>query len=256
MKDIWTIAWRDFRSYFTSPIAYIIIALFLFILGWMFFNMLDIFLMSQMQQNPMGMGRPQMNLNDGVIRPLFGNMNVVFLFMVPFITMRLFAEERKNHTIELMMTAPITLTQIILGKFLSALLLVLTMLLCTSVYPIVLVIWGNPDGGIILSSYVGTILISFCNLAIGLLFSAVTDNQIVAAVCTFCSLLFFWLVNWAAQSAGAVWGDFLNYLSLIGHFNNFSLGVINSTDVVYYLSVSGLCLFICHQILDSYRWRA
>ena len=159
MKNIWTIAWRDFKSYFTSPIAYILIAGFLAIMGWMFFFNLSYFNQQNLQAMQMNLGKG-VSITDGIIRPLFGNMNVVLLFLVPFITMRLLAEERKNSTIQLLLTAPVTLAEIIAGKFLSSLLLVAVMLGLTLAYPIVLFTTGNPDPGPIAMAYLGTILLS------------------------------------------------------------------------------------------------
>ena len=251
---IWTIARRDFRAYFTSPIAYIIIAGFLGIMGWMFFFNLSYFNAQNMQYQQFGAGKG-VSITEGIIRPLFGNMNVIFLFMVPFITMRLFAEEKKLHTIELLMTSPVTLLEIIVGKFLSSFLLVFVMLFLTLVYPIVLFATGNPEFGPIASSYAGTLLLSGCYLSIGLLFSSVTENQIVAGALTFAAGLFFWLISWATQAAGPVWGEILTYLSLINHYNNFGQGLISSSDVLYYLSFIGVGLFLTHRVLDSYRWR-
>lgn len=250
----WSIARRDFRTYFTSPIAYIVMGGFLGIMGWMFFNHLQHFAMEQFRSQQMNMGRG-VSLTDAIIRPLFGNMNVILLFMIPFITMRLFAEEKKNHTLELLMTSPVTLTEIIMGKFFSALLFVIVMLALTSVYPIVLFVTSTPDAGPITASYIGTVLMAASYLAVGILFSSMTENQIVAGSLTFATTLFFWLINWAAMSAGPVWGDVLNYLSLIGHFNNFGQGVLDTSDIVFYLSFTGISLFLTHRILDSYRWR-
>ncbi len=254
MRNIWTIARRDFRNYFTSPIAYIVIAGFMVIMGWMFFFSLSHFNAQNMQYQQFNMGKA-VSITDGIVRPLYGNMNVVFLFLVPFITMRLLAEEKKSQTIALLMTSPLTLTEIILGKFLSALLLVGVMLACTVIYPVVLFWTGNPDPGPILSSYLGTLLLTSCYLSMGLLFSAMTENQIVAGALTFAAGLFFWLVSWATQSAGPVWSDILNYLSLISHYNNFAQGLISSTDGIFYLSFIGIGLFLTHRVLDSYRWR-
>jgi ABC-2 type transport system permease protein len=253
-KKSWTIAAKDFRTYFTSPIAYIVIAGFLFIMGWMFFFNLSHFNLQSLQYKQFGQGKGA-SLTEGIIRPLYGNMNVILLFLAPFITMRLFAEEKKLQTIQLLMTAPLSLTEIIIGKFLSAFLLVATMMSLTIVYPIVLVIFGNPDIGAIVTSYIGTLLLSSCYIATGVLFSAMTENQIVAGALTFAAGLFFWLINWASQSAGPVFSDFLDYLSLIQHYNNFSQGIIESTDVIFYLSFIGLGLFFTHRVLDSYRWR-
>jgi ABC-2 type transport system permease protein len=254
MKKIWTIAAKDYRTYFTSPIAYIIIAGFLIIMGWMFFFNLSHFNLQALQYKQYGMGKGQ-SITEGIIRPLYGNMNVIFLFLVPFITMRLFAEERKQQTIQLLMTSPITIGEMVMGKFLSAFMLVATMLACTLIYPIILKVYGNPDLGPILTSYCGTLLLSSCYLGMGVLFSSMTENQIVAGALTFASGLFFWLINWASQSAGPVLSDILDYLSLIQHYNNFSQGIIDSTDVVFYLSFVGVSLFLTSRVLDSFRWR-
>lgn len=254
IQKAWAIAQRDYRTYFTSPIAYIVIAGFLLIMGWMFFYNLQHFALQNVQYKQLGMGKA-VGITDGVIRPLYGNMNVVFLFLVPFITMRLFAEEKKLQTIQLLMTAPVTLAEMIAGKFLSAFLLVLTMLATTLVYPIVLLLCGNPDPGTLASSYLGTLFLSSCYVSMGLLFSSMTENQIVAGALTFAAGLFFWLINWAAQSSGPVWGEFLDYLSLIQHYNNFSQGMVDSSDVIFFVSFIGLGLFFTHRVLDSYRWR-
>jgi ABC-2 type transport system permease protein len=222
-------------------------------MGWMFLFNLEHFAEQSMRSQQMtGRG---MTITDGIIRPLYGNMNVILLFLVPFITMRLFAEEKKQHTIELLMTAPVTLMEIVLGKFFSSFLLVFIMLSFTLVYPLVLFATGSPELGPIVTSYIGTLLLSCCYLAIGILFSAETENQIVAGALTFAGGLFFWLVSWAAQSAGPVWGDFLTYLSLISHYNNFGIGLLNTSDIAYYLSFAGIGLFLTHRVLDSYRWR-
>lgn len=254
MRNICVIASKDFKTYFISPIAYIVIALFLVIMGWMFFMNLSYFNLNTMQQSMHGGGRGP-SITEGIIRPLFGNMNVIFLFLVPFITMRLFAEEQKQHTLELLLTSPITLTEIIIGKFMSSYFLVAVMLFLTGVYPIVLFYTGNPDAGPILASYLGTLLLCGCYLSIGLLFSSMTENQIVAGAFTFATGLFFWLVSWATQTAGPVLGEILNYLSLIGHFNNFAQGIINTADVIYYISFMGIGIFLTHRVLDSFRWR-
>jgi len=250
MNNIWSIARRDFRSYFTSPIAYILIAGFMAIMGFMFFFNLSHFIQTSTFQSSRGP-----NLTDGVIRPLYGNMNVILLFLVPFITMRLFAEERKQHTIELLMTSPLRLSEIVLGKFLSSMMLVTVMLLLTLTYPLLLVVFGNPDIGPIFTNYVGITLMAGCYVAIGVLCSSVTENQIVAGALSFAAGLLFWLVSWASQAAGPIWGDVLNYLSLITHNLAFSQGVINTSDVLYYFSFIGMSLFITHRVLDSYRWR-
>jgi ABC-2 type transport system permease protein len=254
MKNIWIIAKRDFSNYFTSPIAYIVIGGFLAIMGWMFFFNLNHFALQNMQYQQMGVGKG-VSISEGIVRPLYGNMNVIFLFLVPFITMRLLAEERKNQTIALLLTSPVTLTEVILGKFLSSFLLVLVMLAATFVYPIVLGATGQPDWGVILACNLGTLLLTACYLSLGVLFSSVTENQIVAGALTFAAGLFFWLVSWATQAAGPVWSDILMYLSLISHYDGFSRGVVSTSDAFFYLSFIGIGLFLTHRVLDSFRWR-
>ncbi len=253
IRNVWTIARRDFRAYFTSPIAYIVIAAFMFIMGWMFFSIMDHFLMESMrfqQMNPKGM-----SLDEGIIRPLYGNMNIIFLMLLPFVTMRLFAEERKQHTIELLLTSPVSLWQLVLGKFLSSVLLLAIMLGLTLAYPLFLAIYGNPDMGAVSAAFLGTFLLGCCYLALGVLCSSVTENQIVAGALTFASGLFFLVISWASFRAGPVWSDVFTYLSVVSHFTNFLQGMINTSDLVYYVSFIGIGLFLTHRVLDSYRWR-
>ena len=202
----------------------------------------------------MGRGKAP-SLTEGIIRPVYTNMNVIFLFLVPFITMRLIAEEKKLHTIELLMTSPIGLGELVWGKFLSSLLFVLCMLGCTLVYPAILFALGNPEWGPILTCYLGVILLFSCYLAMGLMFSAVTENQIVAGVLTFAGGLFFWLIIWASNALSGVWSEVFTYLSLTHHFTSFSQGVLDTNDIFFYCAFTGLGLFFTHRILDSYRWR-
>lgn len=251
MKKALVIAGKDFRTFFYSPIAYIVAAFFLFIMGWMFFFNVKAFTLQGMGYQ---MGK-MTSISDGIIRPVYGNMNVILLFLVPFITMRLFSEEKKLQTIQLLFTAPITVTDMVLGKFLSAFFFVLFMLAFTLAYPAFLFLYGNPEFGTVLTSYIGTALLSMCYVSIGIFFSALTENQIVSGVLSFVSALFFWLISWASQSAGPVWSDIFDYLSLINHYNNFSQGMIDSADVVYCLSFVGIFLFLTQRVLDSYRWR-
>ncbi len=254
MSNIGTIAGRDFRKQFTSPIAYVVIAGFMAIMGWMFFFNLSHFNLQNLQYQQFNMGKG-VSISDGIIRPLYGNMNVILLLILPLITMSSFAEERKLQTLQLLLTSPVTLTEIILGKFLALFGFVAVMIGLTLIYPAVLFATGNPELGPILTSALGTVLLSSCMLAIGVLFSSMTENQIVAGILTFGAGMFLWLISWATQSAGPVWSDVLTHLSLINHYNNFSQGILNSTDIVYYVTFILFGLFLTHRVLDSYRWR-
>lgn len=253
MKNIWLIAQRDLRMYFTSPIAYIVIAVVLVILGWMFFGMLSFYQaqVSQFAQLSFGQ-RP--TLSDQVVRPMFANLNVVLLFVAPLVTMRLLAEERKDHTIELLLTAPIKSYEIIFGKFMSGVLFLLALLACTLVYPAILLFLGNPDPGVIAGCYLGVFFIILCYVSVGVFWSSRTENQIVAALLTFCTNLFFWLISWASNQVGAFWGDVLNHLSVIMHYQHFAAGTIDTGSVVFYLTFSAFALFLTHVALDVEDW--
>lgn len=252
MKNAWTIARRDFRSYFTSPIAYIVIAVFLCVMGIMFLPTLFNYEQQSMRMSSMGQN---ISLTDAVIRPVYGNMNFVFLFIVPFITMRLFAEEKKMHTLELLMTSPVSICEIVTGKFLSTVLLFVTILATTLIYPLSLVVVGNPDLGPVLGAYTGLLFMGCSYAAVGILFSAMTENQIIAGALTFATLLILWIINWLGLISGPAVAEVLEQLSLINHYNNFSQGIFNTVDVVFYVSFIGFFLFLTHRVLDSYRWR-
>lgn len=250
MNPTLLIARKDLRSYFTSPIAYIIVAIFLLLVGWMFVNLFSFFMQSSSQFAALNYGQKP-TLSENVLRPLFGNVNVILLFIAPFITMRLLAEERKDHTVELLMTAPVRPWQIVLGKFLAGLGLLTVIVAGTLVYPLILQIVGMPDWGVVVGCYAGLLLICATYVAIGLFWSSRTENQVVAAVLTFGTLLFFWLISWASHRAGPVWSDVLNHLSLIGHYQNFALGVLDTTDVVFYLTFTGFALFCTNLSVDA-----
>ncbi len=254
-RNVFTIAKKDFRSYFNSPIAYIVMAVFSFIMGYIFFSILNIFIMQSMQFEQFHYGKGP-NFSDHLIRPIWGNMNVILLFIIPFITMRLIAEERKNNTIELLLTAPVKLSEIVFGKFFSALGFVLVLLSLTLPFPLVLELAANPDWGVIGMCYLGTICMISVYVAVGVLCSSLTENQIIAGALTFGIVLFFWIIKWASYSAGPILSELLGYLSIIDHFEDFSKGVFNTKDLVFYLSAMGTWLFLTYKALESYTWRS
>lgn len=253
MLDALWIARRDFRSYFASPIAYIVISIFLLLIGYMFFNLLGYFQAQVQSFMRMSQG-PQPTVTNLILTPLFGNINVILLFVVPFITMRLFAEERKEHTAELLLTSPVNPLFIVLGKFFAAYGLVLLMILGTTACAITLLFTSNVDLGVLIGCYIGVLFVAAAYIAIGLFWSACTENQIVAAAATFGSLLFLWLVAWGAHHAGSFWKEVLEQSSIIAHFNSFSRGVIDTNDVVYYLVVVALGVFGAYTTFDANQW--
>jgi ABC-2 type transport system permease protein len=257
VRNILAIAGKDLRSYFTSPIAYVVLTGYLLLAGWFFFNLLANF--NQLLMAYMSFSAPDMldamNLNEMVVAPLLLNLAVVLVILVPMITMRSFAEEKRNGTYELLMTSPITVFEIVAGKFLGGFVFILMLVSLTGLYPLILIWFGDPEVGIILSGLLGLLLLGSSFVAIGLFTSSLTDNQIIAAVSCLVTLLLLYIIAWPAQSAGDVLGPLLRYLSLTEHFNELVKGVIDTRDLVYFLSVIAVALFLTLRSVESLRWR-
>jgi ABC-2 type transport system permease protein len=255
MKAVWVIAKKELRAYFTSPIAYVIMTVFLVLVGFFFYSLLLWFNAQSMQaaQNPYY--AQQMNINQMVFGPLFNNISIILLLMLPLLTMRLFAEEKKIGTEELLMTSPITVGQVIAGKFLASFLVLASMLALTGLLAVFPFLYGNPELAPILNGYLGLLLMGGAFLAIGIFFSSLTENQIVAAILTFGALLLFWILNWASSSASGFWKDVLNYVSFFQHFDNATQGILDTSDLIYYASFAFFGLFLTHSVIQSRRWR-
>src|SRR5580704_12543599 len=255
MTNVWIICRKELKSYFASPIAYLLMAFFALIFGFGFFTATRDFVrfgfMSQMQ----GRNTP-MNVNEQVIRPLLGFASTVALFLIPMITMRLFAEEKKSGTIELLMTSPIQDWEIILGKWLGALLLYVCVLAMSAINIALLFAFGNPDWKPILVAYLGLLLQGGTLLAIGAFVSTTTKNQIIAGGVTFFVCLLLWLLSWFTSYESTSYSQVVNYLSIVTHFESFGQGVLDSKDVVFYLSMIFFSLFITSRSMESLRWRA
>jgi ABC-2 type transport system permease protein len=250
MKPVYTILKRELKSYFASPIAYVVLLVFLVLSGIFFFLYLQGFVESQFDPR-FQFFKERINLNDFVVRPYFGTLSIILLIMMPLITMRLIAEERRNFTAELLFTSPVRVFHIILGKFLASFSFFGVMVLISAVYVIVLMTYGNPDLGPLLSGYLGLFLLGGSFLAVGLFSSSLTENQIVAAVISFGILLVFWIIGASSDAQDSI----LGYLSIINHLDNFTKGVIELKDIVYYLSFMFFGLFLTHIMLESERWR-
>jgi ABC-2 type transport system permease protein len=251
----WAIFKKEMRLYFSSPIAYVVMAIFGVVSGWFFYNVFAFFALASMQaaMNPM-MAR-DLSVAEGVLRPLFSNVSVVMLLMMPILTMRLFAEEKKSGTIELLLTYPVRDGEVLLGKYLAALGVFTAMLGLTLVYPLLVAWTARLEWGPLASGYLGLLLQGTAFIAVGILISSLTENQIVAAVATFGTLLIFWVVAWAADAAGPTLGRILQHISLTEHFDAFAKGVIDTKDVIYYLNLTILSLFLTLRSLESKRWR-
>lgn len=249
MRNIWTICKKELKSYFTSPIGFVLLALYGGLMGLFFWQMLGAYAFYSMRQ-------PNLNVNDMLVRPMIGNLAVIGVFMLPLITMRLFAEEKRQGTVELLFTSPITDTQILLGKWLSAVLMYGAMILFASISILFLFAYGNPDWRPMAVGYVGLFLQGGAMLAIGTFISSTTKNQIIAAVATFVVCLMLWIMDWSASFDSSNLAKVMSYLSINSHMESFSRGTLESRDVIYYLSVIFFGLFLTGRSLESIRWRA
>jgi ABC-2 type transport system permease protein len=259
MRNFLAVYSKEMRSYFVSPVAYVIAGVFLFLSGYLFrnilmqFNMLCLQLGQRAQQ--MGGQMPALNLNEMVVVQFFAVMDFIWLLIVPMLTMRLYAEEKKTGTIELLMTSPISSVEVLLGKFFACFSLYSIIVSLTMVYFVILEAYGSPDWGPIFSGYLGYLFLGATFISVGILASALTENQIVAVLLSFGILLLFWLIDWSASFAGPTAAKILQYMSFIEHLEDFQRGVIDSKDVVFYLSFSFFCLFLTTRVVESRRWR-
>jgi ABC-2 type transport system permease protein len=255
MRNTWIIFRKELRSYFVSPVAYVLLVMFAVIFGWFFWNMLGAFVFYSMASQMRGEMMP-MNVNEQIIRQLLGNMNVVGLFFIPVITMRLFAEEKRNGTIELLATSPIRDVEVILGKWLAAVALYAGMLLLTGLNMAFVFKYGNPDWKPLAVGYLGLLLQAAALLAIGTFISSLTKNQIIAGAATFGVCLLVFVLGWASGYETSTWAEVLSYMSVTTHMESFVKGVLDSKDAIYYVTVIFLGLFLTARSLESLRWRS
>jgi len=253
MSNILAIAQKELKSYFASPIAYIVLGLFAFVYGYFYAVMFSYFMQMSMR-GAMG-GAPPMNVNQDLLRPVTQNMLVVLLFVMPLITMRTYAEEKRSGTIELLLTAPLTDFQIIMGKFLGAMGLFGAMMLVTLPHIAILFAYGNPEWKPIVTGYLGLLLFGGCFISLGLFISSLTTNQIVAAVVTFSLFLMLWVITWVGSFGGPTLESLTSYLSIIEQWDDFGKGVIDTSHLIYYLSFITFGLFLTAKSVDSERWR-
>jgi ABC-2 type transport system permease protein len=255
MRNVWTIASRELRSYFASPIAYILLTMFAIIFGYFFFSAVAIFV-DFASRGQMGMQMPPMNVDQFIIQPTLGNFSIILLFLSPMITMRLFAEEKRSGTIELLLTSPVRDFEIIFGKWLAAVLLFACMLAISMLNLMVIFLLSTPDWRALLVGYLGLLLMGGTFLAIGAFISTLTKNQIVAGTLTFGAFLLLWVLDWVNAYSTSTIGKVCQYIAVAPHFEQFSKGVIELKDTVYYLSAIVLGLFLSKRSLESLRWRA
>ena len=253
MRNIAAIAQRELNAYFASPIGYVLIGFFSLLFGYFFYTSLWFFEQQSMQA---GMNPTQtLNINQMLLGPALMNTTVIMLLVFPLITMRTYSEEKRSGTIELLLTSPLTDLEIILGKFIGAMLLYSAMLAVTLIHVGLLFIYGDPEWKPILTGYLGLLLMGGCFLSVGLFISSLTKNQIVAAMATFAVFLMLWIISWLAGAFGPTTQAVLRYVSIIEHFDDFAKGIIDTSHVIYYLSLMTLGLFLTAKSVDSERWR-
>jgi len=255
MRNIWIICRKELQSYFVSPIAYLLLTMFAVIFGFFYWNSVGYFNMVGLESQMRGQSFP-MSVNEYVIRPLLSNVSVIGLFFIPMITMRLFAEEKRTGTIELLATSPIRDMEVIIGKWLAAMMLYATLLFFTALNFGFLFRYGNPDWKPLAIGYLGLLLQAGGLLAIGTFISTLTKNQIIAGAATFGVCLLLWVLEWVAGYETATWAKVLAYMSVITHFDSFSKGVLDSKDAIFYVSVIFLGLFLTSRSMESLRWRS
>ena len=254
MNNILAIAHKEVRSYFSTPIAYVVIGFFALLWGYFFYAMLVIFNQQSMQLAGLE-GQGGANINQQLIRPLFLNASVILLFVLPLITMRTYSEEKRSGTIELLLTSPLTDFQIIMGKFLGAMTLYAAMLALTVIHMLLLFSYGNPEWRPVVTGYLGLLLMGGGFISVGLLISSLTKNQIVSGMVTFAVFLMLWVINWIASFTGPTTQSVLNYLSITDHFDDFTKGILDTKHLIYYFSVISFGLFLTARSVDTERWK-
>jgi ABC-2 type transport system permease protein len=256
MRKLGAIYSKELRYYFHSITAYVMIGLFLGLSGYFFYSIFRYYnyLSYQAGRNPYLAGT--LNLSDGVLRPLMGNVSVVLLFALPLLTMRLLAEERRQGTFELLLTYPLSDAAAVMGKYFAALTVYLVMLAGTLLYPAMLAAYAHPEPGPIATSYLGLFLMGASFIAMGVFFSSITSSQIVAGAATFGVSLFFLIIGWMAPFVGQTFAKVLSEFSILEHFDTFAKGIINLQDVTYYVFLSVFFLFMTLKALESAHWRS
>ena len=235
---MWSICKKELKSYFYSPIAYTFMAIYLFITGLFFWinNLLSA---------------------SADFVSVLESLTLTFIFTVPVLTMRLFSEERKSKTDQMLLTAPIRLSGVVLGKYFAALILYAITIVTTFIYPIILAVLGEPDMAVIFAGYLGFFLLGAVMIAVGLLISCLTTSQITAAVATFAAILFLYMADTFTASISTPWlATALEAVSVFSRYNDFTIGIIGLSPMIYFISMSGIFLFLTVRVIERRRWSA
>jgi len=263
MGSIIAIAAKELRVSLTTWTSYILFGAFILISAFFFQQLVAEFQMQamQFQQYQYREYLSRLNATDFIVAPLMSNLTVFFVFLLPISTMRLFAEEKRSKTLELLMTVPVRPIEIVLGKYLAAVVLMLMMLGFTLIFPAILSFYGQSaevspvDWQTVTTAYLGLALMGAACVAIGLFASSVTESQIVAVIISFAALLMLYVIGMAARGEQGYWESILLYLSMTHHLESFVRGTIRSVDLAYYASLIFLSLFFTWRVVEAERWR-
>jgi ABC-2 type transport system permease protein len=253
MKIMFVILMKEIKSYFRSPLAYVLAALFSILSGWIFFNLLVNFV-ENVQNLPVAM-QSQYAFLESVVFGLFGNMNLLFMFMTPLITMRLFAEENRDEVINLYYAAPIKDWQLVMAKYLASYFVILFILSMTFVYPIILWLSNIHDFSLIFSAYFAIALNLGIYIAIGIMASSFSSHQLVSALICFVIIFLFWVTTWILQITDDYFvHEIISYFAMSTHFENVSKGLMSTSDLLYYISVMFVFLFFTKKKIEARNW--
>lgn len=251
MRSLGLVLRREFLAYWTSPVAYAVLAVFLVLSGIFFFGQLSEFVTLSSQTGGKGV-----NVNQQLIRPYLYSVSIMVLFLLPLVSMRLLADEKRQGTLEILLTTPVSEGVLVLGKYLASVALFGVLLLGVALQIGILFVFGSPEWPQVITGFVGLFLTGAAYLALGLFLSAVTQNQVVAAAASFALFLSLWLFHWLGSVTQGNLSEFLTYISFAGHFQTFGQGVLDSSDVVFYLSLIALGVYAAMQAVVATRWKA
>jgi ABC-2 type transport system permease protein len=256
MRNYLAIVGKELHTLFVSPIAYVVMAVFFGVSGYFFYIILSFYVdrsaMSQFGPAPFPMDVPGL-----VMESYLGVTSTILLFLLPMVTMGIFAEERKRGTIELLLTSPLTHLQLVLGKYTAAVLFLVVMLLPALLNVLLLFIYSDPAPAATpyLVGLLGALLLGGTLLAVGIFISSLTENQIVAAVGTFGVFIILWVLDAGAGPSTTAWNEVLRYLSVLNHYEDFTKGIVDTRHLFFYVSFVFLGLFLTSLSLESEKWR-
>jgi ABC-2 type transport system permease protein len=244
------IAQRELQAIFATSVGWLVLTGFLLVTGVFWLAGFQYYVSASMDLVFNPYTSTNMNFNDHLLSPFFGNTTVILVMVCPALSMRVFAEEYRQHTMELLYTSPVTSGQIVLGKFLGTMAFVSVLCLCTLHLPLSLYAWGSPDLAAVASGYLGLLLLSAALVSMGLLFSSMTDNQLVAMVLTFTTSLALWIMPWVRSEPD----DPIALISFLPHLRELISGAVRVSDLTYFAGFIFLFLFATHQRVESHRW--